>query len=133
MRKCYRSIAALMALLAVLQMQGFSQRALTAADYQRAEKFMGYNTAQLVDKGSIRPTWIEGEKFWYRNTGPAGSEFILVDPAKGTRAPAFNHQKLAATLTTASGESLDANRLPFQTINFTPDAKFVLLTAARKR
>lgn len=133
MRKSYRSIAALMALLTVLQTQGFSQRTLTSADYQRAEKFMGYNTAQLVDKGSIRPTWIEGEKFWYRNTGPTGSEFILVDPAKGTRAPAFNHQKLAATLTAASGETLDANRLPFQTINFTPDAKFVLLTAARKR
>lgn len=133
MRKCYRSVAMLITAAIVLQGQGFSQQVLTAADYQRAEKFMSYNTGQLVDKGSVRPTWMEGEKFWYRNSTSAGNEFILVDPAKGTRAAAFDHTKLAATLSAASGEKLDGSKLPFTTISFTPDAKFVFVTAARKR
>ncbi|MEO6915999.1 MAG: DPP IV N-terminal domain-containing protein [Chitinophagaceae bacterium] len=105
----------------------------TAADYARAEKFMSYNTGGLVDKGSVRPNWIENDRFWYRNTMGGNSEFILVDPAKGTRLPAFDHTRLAAALSTASGEKFEGARLPFTTIVFTPDLKFVMVTAARKK
>jgi hypothetical protein len=54
--------------------------ALTTQDYERAEKFMSYNTAPFVDGGSVRPNWLPGEKFWYRNLTATGTEFILVDP-----------------------------------------------------
>ena len=33
----------------------------------------------------LSPNWIPGDKFWYRVLTPTGSEFILVDPAKGTK------------------------------------------------
>src|SRR5690349_12319734 len=75
------------------------QRALTTADYARAEKFMTYNTTPLVHRTGVRPTWMPGERFWYRVTTATGSEFWVVDPSKGTRAPAFDHAKLAVTLT----------------------------------
>ena len=52
-------------------------RAFTAADYARAEKFMGYNTTSLVLHSGVRPTWLEGERFWYRNTTEGGSEFAF--------------------------------------------------------
>ena len=62
-------------------------RALTAADYARAEKFMTWNTTPLLFRSGVRPTWLAGDRFWYRITTPAGSEAILVDPAKGTKEP----------------------------------------------
>src|SRR5580658_11123206 len=51
-----------------------------------------------VYKARIAPHWFAGDtKFWYRNDlrGEA-REFILVDAVKGTRQPAFDHDKLAA-------------------------------------
>ncbi len=56
-------------------------------DYAHAEKFMPYNTTPLVFGAGVRPTWLAGDRFWYRVTREAGPEVILVDPAKGTRAP----------------------------------------------
>ena len=41
------------------------QKALTASDYARAEKFMGYNTNPLVDH-SVQPAWLADGRFWYR-------------------------------------------------------------------
>src|SRR5215469_11424531 len=73
-------------------------RTFTAADYAHAEQFMGYNTTPLVYRSGVRPNWLAEDRFWYRVTTPAGAEFVLVDPAKGTRAPAFDHGRVAATL-----------------------------------
>ena len=35
-------------------------RALTADDYARAERFMGYNTNPLVFRMTVRPNWLTG-------------------------------------------------------------------------
>ena len=75
--------------------------ALTTKDYENAEKLMGYNTQQFVDRGSVSPNWLPGDKFWYRVLTPKGSEFMLVDPSKGIRTTAFDQEKLAAALSTA--------------------------------
>jgi len=61
--------------------------ALTADDYARAERFMSYNTSPLVLHGGVRPTWITGDRVWYRTTGDRGAEAWLVDAAKATRVP----------------------------------------------
>src|SRR5215831_103231 len=55
--------------------------ALTAADYQRAEQFMGYNTTPLVFRTGVRPNWLADDRFWYRVTTSSGQETWLVDPA----------------------------------------------------
>jgi hypothetical protein len=65
-------------------------RVLTADDYAHAEKFMGYNTNPLVLHSGVRPAWLPDDRFWYRVATEDGTEFALVDPAKGTRAPAFD-------------------------------------------
>ena len=59
--------------------------ALTAADYARAERFMSYSTAPLVLHGVGRPTWISGNRFWYRTTGERGPEAWMVDVATATK------------------------------------------------
>jgi dipeptidyl aminopeptidase/acylaminoacyl peptidase len=93
-------------------------RNLTTADYAHAEKFMGYNTNPLVLHSGVRPVWLADDRFWYRVATENGTEFILVDPTRGTRVHAFDHEKLAAALSSASGTKYDAFHLPFTTFNF---------------
>ena len=63
------------------------QRAITADDYARAERFMNYNTTPLVLRSGVRPNWLEDGRFWYRITTEKGNEAFLVDPAKRTKVP----------------------------------------------
>ncbi len=91
--------------------------ALTAADYKKAERFMSYNTQPLIDRASISPVWLPDNRCWYRVLTAQGSAFVIADPKKGTKAPAFDHEKLAAALSAASGKTYTANALPFFSIN----------------
>ncbi|MGB8661626.1 MAG: DPP IV N-terminal domain-containing protein [Candidatus Acidiferrum sp.] len=93
------------------------QRVVTAADYQHAEKFMAYNTRPLIYH-DVRPEWLTGDRFWYRDVGPNGFEFVIYDAAHGTRQPAFDHAKLAAALSANAEPPYDAAHLPFTTFEF---------------
>ncbi|HEX3144734.1 MAG TPA: hypothetical protein VHQ64_12240, partial [Pyrinomonadaceae bacterium] len=86
--------------------------AITAQDYQRAEKWMGYNANPLVFRTGVRPNWQGDARFWYRVTTAEGTDFIMVDTATGTKSPAFDQAKLAAALSSAAGATFDAHRLP---------------------
>jgi len=108
-------------------------RALTAADYARAEKFMGYNTTPLVFRSGVRPTWMPDDRFWYRVTTADGSEFLLVDPAKGTREPAFDHAKVAAALSAAAKATYDAHHLPFTQFDFSSDGRTISFSVRQSR
>jgi dipeptidyl aminopeptidase/acylaminoacyl peptidase len=76
-------------------------------------------------RSAVQANWLPDERMWYRVTTPEGSEFVLVDPARGTREPAFDHAKLAAALSKASGSSDDGAHLPFQTIALSSDSQSV--------
>jgi dipeptidyl aminopeptidase/acylaminoacyl peptidase len=58
---------------------------VTAADYARAERFLRANVLPLVSGIGAPPSWLEGERFWYRSSVAAGSELIVVDPTRGLR------------------------------------------------
>ncbi len=104
----------------------------TDNDYAHAETLLSYGTAPLIDHDLGRPNWISGDRFWYRVLTAQGSEFILVNPAKGTRVPAFDQAKLAAGLAAASGQAADANHLPFGTFQYSEDGKSISFRAAGK-
>jgi dipeptidyl-peptidase 4 len=93
---------------------------LTAADYARAEKFMGYNTAPLVSGGG-RVTWLPDERFWYRRTTAQGSEFVLINPTDGNRQTFPNQAALNAAIgaatATAGGQRGNSNEI------LSPDGK----------
>lgn len=76
-------------------------------------------------KTQIAPHWFQNNtRFWYRNELRGGSrEFILVDAEHGTRTPAFDHRKLAGALTKAAGMPVQAERLPFDHIEFVDGGK----------
>ena len=93
---------------------------VTAQDYARAEAFLGAATSSLVFRASVQPNWLPGGRFWYRNTVPGGAEFILADPAAATRAPAFDHERLASALGAATDTTWAPLALPFRTFDLSP-------------
>ena len=102
-----------------------SSRQITAADYQHAEQFLSYHTNALIDGGSVRPNWVSNHKFWYRTLTSQGAEFIVADAEGKTRKPAFDQQKVAASLSSATGKTYDAFHLPFQTIQYATNQKSI--------
>ena len=100
--------------------------ALTAEDYAQAEQFMSYNTAPLVSGATVRPTWLENDRFWYRNITNEGAEFVLVDPLEGRRQLAFDHARLAEALSAATTSTYRAEALPFEVFDFASDGQTVV-------
>ena len=106
------------------------QPTIPAARYAQAERFLAPATSPLVFGATVRPHWLPDDRFWYRNTVATGSEFIVADPGKGTRARAFDAAKLAAGLSAATGGTYSANQLPFTSIDIRPNGDIRVRVAA---
>jgi dipeptidyl-peptidase-4 len=97
----------------------------TAQDYQAAEQLLRRpaRPGELIIGDKVRLQWIDGgARFWYAVSNGAGRRFMLADPAGGTREPAFDHSRLAATLAAASGQEVDPEALPFMAIELAGNA-----------
>ena len=112
---------------------GSGPRPVTAADYARAESFLGPSVAPLVIGGQVTANWLPGDRFWYRTQVPDGHEFILVDPHAKRRTPAFDHARLAAALAAAAKGSYTTHALPFQAIDLSADLTAVSFDAGGRR
>ena len=91
---------------------------VTRADYDRAldlpEKY-----GALVLNLPEPPDWdATADRFVYRLKVEGGHQFMLVDADAKTKQPAFDHAKLAAALSAASGSSTTAVTLPFTHFRF---------------
>ncbi|MGW6709020.1 DPP IV N-terminal domain-containing protein [Streptomyces sp. NPDC054956] len=97
----------------------------TTQHYQAAEQLLRRpaSPGELVVGDKVRPQWTDGgTRFWYAVADGAGRRFVRVDPAAGTREPAFDHGLLAAALAAASGQRVDPEALPFAAIEPVGDA-----------
>ncbi|MEQ4723726.1 DPP IV N-terminal domain-containing protein [Nonomuraea sp. B19D2] len=94
---------------------------MDATRYQAAERLLRHNRAALVRGDKINPQW-DGARFWYTVDTREGQRFILVDPAAGSREPAFDHDRLAVALATATGQEVNPDALPFSAIALSQDA-----------
>jgi dipeptidyl aminopeptidase/acylaminoacyl peptidase len=102
------------------------------AKAQSQQRGAGTGTgANLVFKSQIAPHWFQSDTcFWYRNDLRGGAkEFILVNAGKGAREKAFDHARLAATLTQAAGTEYQPDHLPFDDIEVADDLKAILFQA----
>jgi dipeptidyl aminopeptidase/acylaminoacyl peptidase len=102
----------------------------TQADYERAnalrEKFTG-----LAINLPERANWIGSTtRFWYRKAVKGGNEFVLVDAETMAKRPAFDHVKIAASLSTAANEKYEALKLPFQSISFVEGESAIDITVS---
>jgi dipeptidyl aminopeptidase/acylaminoacyl peptidase len=129
-----RSIQILFCLaLAAPAMAQQPRRVFTDADYDRAARYLGPALANLVVGGSVSPTWLPDDRFYYRNTTMAGEELILVDPARRTRARAFDHVRVAAALSAVAGRRYTADSLPIlqAELSARADTAFFAVAAGR--
>jgi dipeptidyl aminopeptidase/acylaminoacyl peptidase len=102
----------------------------TLDDYQRAQslrnKFQG-----LAVNIPERANWIEKTtRFWYRKLVKGGNEFVMVDAETLAKKPAFDHQRLAASLSAESGQKFTAVTLPFSSITFVDAERGIQFVAA---
>ncbi len=85
----------------------------TLADYQRGEGLRGRSQGLVVNVPGA-PNWIgDTEHFWYALAVKGGTEFEMVYAESGTKKLAFDHQKLAGAISSATGRQYTALALPF--------------------
>jgi dipeptidyl aminopeptidase/acylaminoacyl peptidase len=106
-------------------------RTYTADDYARAERLMRYNLEPLVAHTVKDPVWMADGRFWYRDPGPDGLTFMVVDPLRRTKTPAFDQKALAAALKGKlpefSEKAPDPAHLPIDEITLTRGDEGVVL------
>src|SRR5438874_12670720 len=91
-----------------------ARRALTADDYARAERALGPATSRLVTGIPGRPSWLPDGRAAYRVSTATGWQFVIVDPRRRARAPAFDHARLAEGMSAALGKRVVGDSLPFR-------------------
>jgi dipeptidyl-peptidase-4 len=93
----------LVALVVYVSAAACVAQTLIAADYARAEKMLGYNTDPLVDRNGVRPTWLPDGRFWYKALTATGGEYVIVNPADGSRKTAAKLADLGISGPTTPG------------------------------
>jgi dipeptidyl aminopeptidase/acylaminoacyl peptidase len=94
-------------------------RTLTDSDYARAEQMLAPYRARKVPGSTLTPQWLSGgTQFWYQ----VGTRYVMVDPAAGIRRAAFDHDRLAAALSVASGHAVNGDDLSISAVGFHGDA-----------
>lgn len=69
-------------------------QSVTAEDYARAERMLGFRTAPLIDRVGIRPIFLPDGRLWYQALTADGREFVLFDPATRNRRTAGSLKEL---------------------------------------
>src|SRR5688500_18118190 len=91
-------------------------------NYELASAWTTQKVSKLVFDTSVTPRWLEtSDRFWYAYNTREGRRFMLVDPVKKTKAPLFDHAKMAAQLTMITRIPYDAQHLPFSQVRFNKD------------
>ena len=97
-------------------------------DYERAtnlrERLQPLALNMVKNSGWIGKT----HQFWYKKSTKEGSAFFIVDANALTKKIAFDHEKLASSLAEVLGEKVNANDLPFRSIEFSEDKKSIEFT-----
>ena len=129
-RRSLRTVAVATAVAAVVLVSHLTAQtpAVSLADYQRAvglqARFTGKATG--VTGGAV---WLASGKFWYRRSVPGGHTFVMVDPASGTKAAAFDEARLATALGQATGATYTALTLPFSTFTMDDEGRAIRFSA----
>jgi dipeptidyl aminopeptidase/acylaminoacyl peptidase len=112
--------------LALPSLASAQGRTLTAQDYARAERFVGYNANPLLDHAVNQVAWLDDGRFWYRDHDASGDHFLVMDAASATvkPAPAFDQARLADALSKAGGKPVKPDKLPVTDFSVRADGGF---------
>lgn len=104
----------------------------TRADYDRADSIRKqYSDKTYYEKVNIN--WIDSSnQMWYSVNTPKGTEYFLVNAEKGSRKPAFDQEKLAASLSDILNNEIKPYKLPLRNLEFIEDGKIISFIAEKK-
>ena len=95
----------------------------TLADYQRAHELRTRSLDLVVNTPGVS-SWIgDSHHFWYPKSVKGGTEFVLVDADRATRKAPFDQDKLATSISTATGHPYTGLKLPFAPARGRPGAR----------
>jgi len=115
-----RSTLILSASLALCTLPLAAQQVYTDHDYAQAERWMSYNVRSLVHHTVSGVDYLPDGRIFYSDPGASGTSYMIADPARGTKAPAFDNAKLAATIGKVTKRAVDGAHLNIS--SYTPDA-----------
>ncbi|MDX2141258.1 MAG: DPP IV N-terminal domain-containing protein [Chloroflexota bacterium] len=101
--------------------------------YARAAFFQSDNVIKHIYNWQVMPQWVDAYCFWYRLYTRRGYEFIFVDLGIPERRHAFDHERLAGTLSDALGEVVAPYALPFEAIRFAADQQTIMFDIGEAR
>jgi hypothetical protein len=106
-----------------------SAQQVTRDDYERANRLRGRFQGLAVGIPENANAISNTSRFWYRKSVQGGNEFVLVDAEALSKRPAFDHEKLAASLNTATASTrYTARTLPFSTFQFADSERSIEFT-----
>jgi len=92
------------------------------ANWELAEKFSSDKLSPFVYSSSVQTNWInETDSLWYRWEDAGGVQFKLLIPKAGSNQPLFDHVTMAAKLSEATREAMEAHSLPIEDLEFQED------------
>jgi hypothetical protein len=91
------------------------------ADYARAEGLRARYEGAIVDIAGPPAAIGQTHRFWYRKSVRGLEQFMTIDADTLQKQPAFDHEKVARSLSSAAGRGYKAAQLPFNTITFNDD------------
>jgi dipeptidyl-peptidase-4 len=99
-----------------------AKRILTASNYDQATKSLGMNTNKLVYRSNVSANWLPDGRFWYYVNVPGGREYVLINPADGSRKTGTDKKSILPDVDGAK-EAAPVMRRSFSNEIASPDGK----------
>lgn len=96
------------------------------ANYELASRFSPKRLEKMIFSTAVDPHWTKsGNKFWYMYETTNGKKWVVVDPARMTKTPMFDNDKLAAHLTRIVKDPFDGKHLSIENLKFVRDDNWI--------
>ncbi len=111
---------------AALCLFSLAQEPVTKANYQQAARFSPSKLNRIVHSTSVDPHWLKNsDRFWYSYSTSNGTNWYIVDPARGDKRLLFDNATMAAKLTAIVGDPMDAQNLKMDSMRFVRDENWI--------
>lgn len=105
---------------------------VTAEDYQRAEKFLWQNTYDKVLNTVSGQRWTSDDLIYNTRT-EEGRKYVMADPESGKKSKAFDHERLANSLSDVIGQEVDPQELLLRSVSYVENEENLVYQMNGKR
>ncbi|PAU94493.1 S9 family peptidase [Aliifodinibius salipaludis] len=97
-----------------------TKKTVTAKDYKRAEQFLWQNTYDKVLNSVLGQNW-SSDVLIYNTRAEEGVKYVMADPESGEKKKAFDHQRVADTLSEKVDKEIDAQSLSLNDVSYSEE------------